>query len=126
MDRVRNERFSFTDLLNVVFRQLSTVGNLRDDLLVVVGDLQFFRNPAADLSSTASELAAYGDDPFHDVTPPSSGCLVFAQGVQFNLMFPFQYAIIELPYSLHTHCTLIIHRETQPFLFSPIINIIPI
>ena len=53
------------DLLYVFFGQLRALGDLLNDLLIVVGAAKLLRQTASKLSAAAAELPADGNDPIH-------------------------------------------------------------
>ena len=55
----------FLNLPDIIFRQRGSFCNLCYDLLIVVGNLQLFRNSVSKLAAAAAKFTADGDDPIH-------------------------------------------------------------
>lgn len=75
------------DLLYILLGQLRALGDLLDDLLVVVGAAQVLRQAASQLSAAAPELPADGNDLVH---PVSSFFLRSVLPVVVSLLYRFR------------------------------------
>lgn len=51
--------------LHILFRHRRPLHDLADDLLIIVGKAQFFREPAAELSASAPEFSSDRNDSVH-------------------------------------------------------------
>ena len=58
---------AFGDLPHILLRQRRALGDLGDDLLVIVGVAQFFRQAAAQFTAAAAKFTANGNDAMHNI-----------------------------------------------------------
>ena len=65
MDGISHIRAVFGDAFHIFLGELCALGNLGYNLLIVIGNLQFFRNSATDLTTAAPKLASYCDNLLH-------------------------------------------------------------
>ena len=72
MDWVGEDGLGLHDILDIAFRQLRFLCDLCDDLLIIVGKSQFFRQTAAEFPSPAAEFTADGDDFIHENLPSAA------------------------------------------------------
>ena len=65
MNGIRDIRAVFGYAFHIFLGELCALGDFGYDLLIVIGNLQFLRNPATDLTTAAPKLASYCDNLFH-------------------------------------------------------------